>query len=641
MVSHDTKTQRTSIVIGTAGHIDHGKTTLVHALTGVDTDRLPQEKRRGITIDLGFALLETKSDGSTPLQLSFVDVPGHHHFIRNMLAGTGGIDAVMLVISADEGVKPQTEEHLAICEMLGVNAGLTVVTKVDRVPSSGLDSVFQSIRRFLSGTFLDSERTPIIPVSAYSGQGMDRLRSELVSLATRIPTRNSDALPRLPIDRAFVMKGFGTVVTGTLMSGRFSCGQALMIEPGNRAIRVRGIQVHGRSEEVARGGSRVALNIAGVNASEIRRGQTVLPSGALAAVTIIDVEARLLPGAQELKHGCHVQFHAFSAEAAAKVSLYTDRPVGPGRARLMRLKLGKPIVLAPGDRFVLRLQSQATTIGGGRILDTQPVSGLRKSVCLDWLQQLRDAPNEEQLLLRIGRRGLRGLHLSALSVETGLTAEAITRIIRPLLAAGRLIEVPGDLLMTEENVESAQRLVMSSFDQRAKTSAGPGVNRSELRTQTQLSLELFNYALEELARQRQLRIQQEWVFPFDSGGQVPEKDQQLLGSIAKYFEAAGLAPPSSDEVAGKMAIERREMRRLMTLLLRDKTLVKLGNEELYMHQLVLTRLRSHIGGLRGQTLDVSQFKQLTGLSRKYAIPLLEYLDRERVTRKIGECRLVL
>src|SRR5579862_117322 len=244
MLSPET-TQPRSIVIGTAGHIDHGKTTLVRALTGINTDRLPEEKRRGITIDLGFAFVETTTRSGRPLRLSFVDVPGHHHFIRNMLAGAGGIDAVMLVISAEEGVKPQTEEHLAICEMLGVRAGLTVVTKIDRVNEDQVQAVCDSIRRFLSNTFLSTDRSPIVPVSAYSGKGLDQLRSELASIAASVPARSSEALPRLPIDRAFVMKGFGTVVTGTLLAGSFECGQTLTIEPGNRTVRVRGIQVHG------------------------------------------------------------------------------------------------------------------------------------------------------------------------------------------------------------------------------------------------------------------------------------------------------------------------------------------------------------------------------------------------------------
>ncbi|WP_158752149.1 selenocysteine-specific translation elongation factor [Acidobacterium sp. S8] len=640
MLSHET-TRPQSIVIGTAGHIDHGKTTLVRTLTGVDTDRLPDEKRRGITIDLGFASLETKTHSGLPLRLSFVDVPGHHHFIRNMLAGAGGIDAVMLVISAEEGVKPQTEEHLAICEMLGVRAGLTVVTKIDRISADHLQRVCDSIRGFLSSTFLNTDGAPVVPVSAHSGRGLDQLRSELASLATSVPARNSDALPRLPIDRAFVMKGFGTVVTGTLLAGSFECGQTLTIEPGSRAVRVRGIQVHGHTDRVAYGGSRVALNLVGIEASEIHRGQTVLDTGTLAATDLIDVEVTMLRSTPKLKHGCRVHFYAFSSEALSTVSLYQHEPVPPGSARLLRLRLEKSIVLAPGDRFVLRQPSPAMTIGGGRILDAQPIPGLRKSECMKWLEQLRSAPIAGQLFLRISRRGLRGLHLSGLSAECGLTAEAIATLTNPLIVAGKLVQTQDDLLLTIEGLESAECCVMSGLAHRMKGTASSSVRRSELRSHTRLNPALFDFVLERLERERKLRVQQDWVLPFDSDGRPSEKDRNLLSSIAESFEAAGLSTPSAAEVANRLAIDSSELRRLMILLLRDKTLVKMGTEELYFHQIALTKLRSQVAEFRGQTIDVARFKQLTGLSRKYAIPLLEYLDRERVTRKVGECRLVL
>ena len=640
MLSHETTRPR-SIVIGTAGHIDHGKTTLVRTLTGVDTDRLPDEKRRGITIDLGFASLETNTRSGQPLRLSFVDVPGHHHFIRNMLAGAGGIDAVMLVISAEEGVKPQTEEHLAICEMLGVRAGLTVVTKIDRISADHLQKVCDSIRGFLSNTFLNTDRAPIVPVSAHSGQGLDQLRSELTSLSASVPARRSDALPRLPMDRAFVMKGFGTVVTGTLLAGSFECGQTLTIEPGSRTVRVRGIQVHGHADRVAHGGSRVALNLVGIEASEIHRGQTVLETGTLAAAGTIDVEVTMLPNTPKLKHGCSVHFHAFSAESLATVSLYQYEPVTAGGGRLLRLKLQKPIVLAPGDRFVLRQLSPAMTIGGGRVLDAQPISGLRKSECLKWLEQLSRAPVVQQLFLRVSRRGLHGLHLSGLSAECGLTGEAIATLVNPLIVAGKLARIQDDLFMTIEELESAEVCLMSAFARRAKGAASSSVKRSELRSHSGLRSELFDFVLERLERERKLRVQQDWVFPFNSDGQPSEKDRQLLSSVAEFFESAGLSTPSSEEVANKLAIDSSEMRRLMTLLLRDKTLLKVGTEELYFHQIALKELRSQLDDLRGQTIDVARFKQLTGLSRRYAIPLLEYLDRERITRKVGEHRLVL
>jgi selenocysteine-specific elongation factor len=341
-----------SVVIGTAGHIDHGKTTLVRALTGVDTDRLPEEKRRGITIDLGFASLDAATEDNNPLRISFVDVPGHKLFIRNMLAGAGCVDAALLVISAEEGVKPQTEEHLAICSLLGVCRGLTAITKVDAVSPERLAEVHSEIRTFVRGTFLDG--ASILPVSALTGQGLDDLRRELLVLTMKTSVANPHHLPRLPLDRAFVMKGFGTVVTGTLLSGEFHLGESLSLEPGGCSVRVRGMQTHGHPEEHARSGSRVALNLAGIEVSEASRGQTLVAQETLTAVTTIDVEASLLPGAGSLKHRSRVHFHAFTSETPATVSLYGYDSVEPGSHRFMRLRLHKPIVLVPGDRFVLR-----------------------------------------------------------------------------------------------------------------------------------------------------------------------------------------------------------------------------------------------------------------------------------------------
>jgi selenocysteine-specific elongation factor len=366
-----------------------------------------------------------------------------------------------------------------------------------------------------------------------------------------------------------------------------------------------------------------------------------LETGTLTAANTIDVEVTMLPNTPKLKHGCRVHFYAFSSEALSTVSLYQHEPVPPGSARLLRLRLEKSIVLAPGDRFVLRQPSPAMTIGGGRILDAQPIPGLRKSECMKWLEQLRSAPIAGQLFLRISRRGLRGLHLSGLSAECGLTAEAIATLTNPLIVAGKLVQTQDDLLLTIEDLESAGCSVMSGLARRAKGAASSSVKRSELRSHSGLRSELFDFVLERLERERKLRVQQDWVFPFNSDGQPSEKDRQLLSSVAEFFESAGLSTPSSEEVANKLAIDSSEMRRLMTLLLRDKTLLKVGTEELYFHQIALKELRSQLDDLRGQTIDVARFKQLTGLSRKYAIPLLEYLDRERVTRKVGERRLVL
>src|ERR1700760_2376042 len=383
-----------SLVIGTAGHIDHGKTALVRALTGIDADRLPEEKRRGITIDLGFAFLEDSSTSGSPLRISFVDVPGHSLFIHNMLAGAGCIGAVMLVISAEEGVKPQTVEHLAICGLLGVRTGVTVITKIDAVEPAHAVQVELEVKKFLSGTFLGDGRAQILAVSATTGQNLAELRQHLVTLTGQAQNSDLDHVPRLPIDRAFVMKGFGTVVTGTLLAGSFQTGQSLSVAPGGRTGRVRGMQIHGHAEELALAGSRVALSLAGVEVSELVRGQTLVAPETLTAVATIDVEAWLLPGASALKHGALVHFHAFTSNTMAKVLIYGGGRFEAAASKLLRIKLQSPILLPAGDPFVLRQVSPPATIGGGRVLDANPMPRLRKMQAMEWLEAFRTSPAE-------------------------------------------------------------------------------------------------------------------------------------------------------------------------------------------------------------------------------------------------------
>jgi selenocysteine-specific elongation factor len=626
-----------SIVIGTAGHIDHGKTTLVRALTGVDTDRLPEEKRRGITIDLGFAFLDAVGPDDTSRRISFVDVPGHSLFIRNMLAGAGCIDAVLLVISAEEGVKQQTEEHLAICTLLGVRRGLTVVTKADAVSAARLEQVCSDIRTFLSDTFLGESHAGVLPVSAHTGQGLNALRRELLSLAMSTTAHNPNHLSRLPLDRAFVMKGFGTVVTGTLLSGELHVGESLTLEPGSRSVRVRGMQTHGRPEERVESGSRVALNLAGIEVSEVSRGQTLVSEG-LTSTTSIDVDAMLLPGSSLVKHGSRVHFHAFTSDTLATVSLYGYEAAEPGTRRIMRLRLQQPIVLVPGDHFVLRQCSPASTIGGGHVLDAHPLSNLRKVKCLAWLERFKDASPEEQLLLRVARRGIAGLTVRELMAETGLTREALERCAEPFVGSKHLLRIPGNILLSNESAEVAMGDIFSRLKMDAKSD---GLKRSELKSQTGLNAAIFDFLIETLTRKQKIRLQDERIYPMGPQSQGADPDLKQRSAIAAIYEAAGLAAPSSSEVATKLGLKESEMRRLITLLLRDRTLVKIGTDALFIHDGALERLRGRMQELRGQTLDVAGFKQLTGLSRKYAIPLLEYLDRERLTRKNGDTRLVL
>jgi selenocysteine-specific elongation factor len=624
-----------SIVIGTAGHIDHGKTTLVRALTGIDTDRLPEEKRRGITIDLGFASLELPTPNGSPLRISFVDVPGHSLFIRNMLAGTGCVPAVMLVVAADEGIMPQTVEHLAICDLLGISHGMTVITKADAVSASQLQEVTHSIERFLQETFLFKDHAPVVQASAATGAGLEAVRAELLNLAMRAHRVTSDALIRMPLDRSFVMKGFGTVVTGTLLSGTIRDGQTLQLQPDDRAVRVRGLQSHGKPVPSAQPGSRVAVNLSGIDAPEVRRGQTLVSSRTLSSVDTLDVEVRLLPTAPTLKHRASIHFHAFTSETMASVFLYGYEAVQPGSLRLMRLRLAEPIVLVPGDRFVLRQPLPAGTIGGGRVLDSHPQPRLRKSVTQRWLEQLRAASPTAQLSLRVSRCNASGITLDALSAETGLTLDAIRLQVGAAIESGDIHLISNNLLLSREAFQTAAR------DITTRLQTGERVKSSQLRGQAALSHPVFDFVIDSLIHQKKIQLRDETVSIYDARVPASNPESDRLAAIAHAYEQSGLATPSVLELAQRFNIKETEMRRLITTLQRDKTIIRMGSDDLFLHSAALSRLAALLAPLRGSLMDVARFKQLTGVSRKYAIPLLEYLDRQRITIKQNGQRFIL
>jgi selenocysteine-specific elongation factor len=624
-----------SIVIGTAGHIDHGKTTLVRALTGIDTDRLPEEKRRGITIDLGFASFEMQAPDGSPLRVSFVDVPGHSLFIRNMLAGAGCVPAVMLVVAAGEGIMPQTVEHLAICELLGIAHGITVITKADTVNASQLHEVTHSIETFLRGTFLDKDRAAVLPVSAATGEGIETVRAELLNLGLQAHLETTDSLLRMPVDRSFVMKGFGTVVTGTLLSGAIHNGQTLHLEPGNLAVRVRGLQTHGKPVESAQPGSRVAVNLSGVDATQVHRGQTLVSPNTLSPVEAIDAEIRLLQSAPALKHRANVHFHAFTSETMASISLYGYETARPGTVRLARIKLAEPIVLVPGDRFVLRLPSPAGTIGGGRVLDVHPEPRERKAAKLAWLDQLRTSSPAQQIALRVARRKTSGIALDALSAETGLTIDALRGHVASALEHAELLLISGNLLLGREAFLSAAQAIA------VRLQSGHPVKSSELRSQTDLGPEVFDLAIGLMAREGKVRVTGEAVSLCSAAQQPSNAVAGELAAIAQVYESAGLAAPSVVELAQTFNLKDADMRRHVTALQRGKIIVRMGSDNLFIHSGALQGLAAQLAPLRGSLIDVASFKQLTGLSRKYAIPLLEYLDRQRITRIQGDRRLVL
>jgi selenocysteine-specific elongation factor len=423
-----------SIIVGTAGHIDHGKTALVKALTGIDADRLEEEKRRGITIDLGFAHTELATPSGEKIRIGFVDVPGHEKFVRNMLAGVGGIDLVLLVIAADEGIMPQTREHLEILKLLDVRRGITVLTKKDAVDRETLDVVRLEVEEFISETFLEYP-SPVIAVSSLTGAGIDELKRALIAEGLQSESRDAQAIARLPIDRVFTMKGFGTVVTGTLIAGSIRREDELEIYPGGKRVRVRGIQVHGQLAERAAAGQRTALNLAGATTEELSRGMMLAPPRIFETTRRIDVKLHLLPSTpRPLKNRARVHFHSHTMESVAEILLLKDGRLGdaaadsagndskdplqllPGHSTLARLKLSSPALLLPGDHFIIREFSPVITIGGGVVLDALPVPRSAQSAA--FLRVLDEDIHQTILQARIARRGREGISLSRLISET-------------------------------------------------------------------------------------------------------------------------------------------------------------------------------------------------------------------------------
>lgn len=632
-----------SIVVGTAGHIDHGKTVLIRALTGIDTDRLPEEKRRGITVDLGFARCDLESSSGGQLWLDIIDVPGHRQFVHNMLAGAGGIDAVMLVISAAEGVMPQTEEHLAICGLLGVRRGLVVLTKADLVTEEQLGVVCEEVRSVLRTSFLKD--AVIVPVSAKSGFGMAALCTALRRVAEETPVRGYAGLARLPLDRAFVMKGFGTVVTGTLQSGALTTGQSVAIEPGGKQVRVRGIQRHGHSCADAWAGSRVALNLSGIEVGEVRRGDTLVIPSTLRAVDTLDADITLLPGAPDLLHRARIRLHGFSSETVAKVSIYGYRAIVAGRSHIVRLKLAKPIVLVPGDHFVLRGLSPAQTIGGGRVIDGYPLPHTPKKKAFAWLEHMKDASETEQLQLRVERREQEGVGIAQLAQEVGWTVDAVEAAVQSLVRRDSMQLLSHKLLISSAALSQAGEQLLKTLAVTSANGATAGMRMNELRSQSQLAPEVFGAVMATLGEQKRIVLRgepgSELVYTPGSKLDAPDPNAARIAAVAKLYQRAGLNPPLFSEAVRELRSTEKDARAFVTVLLRDKTLIKVGADDVFMHGEAIDGLEKTIRGLKGQILDVARLKQITGLSRKHAIPLLEYLDRQRITRRVGDSRIVL
>ncbi len=621
-----------NIVVGTAGHIDHGKTALVRALTGIDTDRLEEEKRRGISIDLGFAHLELPPG----IRLSFVDVPGHERFIKNMLAGVGGIDLVLFIIAADESIKPQTREHFDICRLLKIPGGVIALTKVDLVDPEIAELVHLEVEDFVRGSFL--EDAPILPVSALTGQGLSELRGALRQRALEVKAKDTSRWLRMPVDRSFSMRGFGTVVTGTLLSGSIALEQEIEIYPVRRRVRVRGIQVHGSAVQKATAGQRTALNLAGVDVAEVTRGMVLSENGRFQPSAHIDARLDLLEAAHPLAHGAPVHFHAGTAEVEAQVRLLDPTTtLTPGTSGYVRFVLRQPLLMLPGDRFIVRMFSPVVTIGGGEVLDIHASLRTRRTTAGARLRRLDGVglPARIAVLVAESRYGLGEEELIA---RTGvLPAE-----LRAIAEAGPFFVVSEPQLWLADRVAVEARArtlheMVSAFHKASPLA--PGMAKEDLRARAVPGSP--DFLLDALLGTVRTLVSEGGIVRLASHKVAFRQDEeQALTRIESAFEAAGLAVPSTNDVLGTSGVESTRAKTLLRILLKNGSLVKIS-DDLVFHRSAITKLRELLAARKGQTFAVPEFKAWTGISRKYAIPLLEFLDREHITRREGDNRVVL
>ena len=621
-----------NIIIGTAGHIDHGKTALVRALTGIDTDRLKEEKRRGISIDLGFAHLQLSEN----VRVGLVDVPGHERFIKNMLAGVSGIDAVLFVIASDESIKPQTREHFDICMLLGIRKGIVVLTKSDLAAGDLLELARLEAAEFVQGSFL--EGAPMVAVSSTTGAGLEELRAELAKLAATVPAKDASQYFRLPIDRAFAMHGFGAVVTGTLASGAVRVDQEIELHPAQKRMRVRGIQVHGASVPEATAGQRTALNLAGVDTSELARGMTLSDAGRFHTTTSVDCSFQLLPSAKPLKNRAPVHFHAGTAEVEAEVRrLKGSDPIVPGSSEYVRLILSEPLLLLPGDRFIVRMFSPVVTIGGGVVLDVAKPRRAPRSYQWDRLRILETAPLPERIEL-LARESRYGIGIPELVARTGLLESDLRKAASASSLA--VLDSPQSWLLDPGWVSKTLEALHEHLKQfHRQNPLLAGVSKEELRSKFLPGAPSWLMdAL--LARSKTLAAQGETVRLSSHKVALKHDEEQATAKIENAFRSAGLATPAVQEVLAKSGVDPARARILLQLMLRDKRLVRIS-DELVFHSSAMDSLRALLAMKKGSHFAVPEFKDWTGISRKYAIPLLEYLDRERVTRREGDARVVL
>ena len=630
------------IILGTAGHVDHGKTALIKALTGTDTDRLKEEKERGITIELGFAQFTLKNGE----KIGIVDVPGHERFVKNMVAGAGGIDVVAMVIAADEGVMPQTREHLDICQLLGIKKGIVALTKIDLVDEEWRDLVREDIRDFLKGTFL--EESPIIPLSAVTGAGLPEFISALEKIVSATDERADSGFFRLPADRVFTMKGFGTVITGTLMSGKAKVGDTIQIMPGQIKAKIRGIQIHNEMEEVAVAGQRTAMNLQGIDKDTIQRGNILTPPDTFEPTVRMDISLKYLPGTRKkLKNRTPVRFHTGTSEIISRIILLDKNEIEPGEEVYAQVILESPTVATAGDRFVIRSYSPVSTIGGGEILD--PIAEKYKrhfEQRLTELQTLKSADSLEKTRIIIERVGLRGISARQLSVRTGIPLNKQNKIMEGMFSRKEALLLDRDdfRVVSFSIYKTLQSKILQEIKAYHKRfPLREGHPKEELRTRAGkfIDSKLFNKAIRDLEHEGHIVVEQENIRRVDHSVNLKGKLEDLRENIAGIYLESKLTPPSTKEIMERFSDRKTETVNVLNVMFNDGILIKI-NEDMYYHKQFIDTLRKDYKEflLKNKESTPAIFRDMTGLSRKYIIPLMEYFDKTKLTIRVGDHRVL-
>ncbi len=628
------------IILGTAGHIDHGKTSLIKAVTGINTDRLKEEQRRGITIELGFASLDLPSGQ----HLGIVDVPGHEKFVKNMVAGATGIDLVAMVVAADEGIMPQTREHMEICTLLDIQTGLVVLTKTDLVEEEWLELVREEIGEFTRDTFL--EDAPVIPASAVTGEGLDDFTAALDDLCRKISPRADAGLFRLPVDRVFTMKGFGTVITGTLISGKVQVGDQIMLYPGDITSKVRGIQVHNQSVNTAGAGMRTAINFQGLDKAEVRRGDIVALPDTLTPSHMVDVILHYLPSNKKgLKNRTRVRFHSGTSEIMGIVILLDREKLEPGESAPVQIRLEAPVTLIKDDRYVLRSYSPVRTIGGGRILHPMPAKHKPgKPDVLDYLSAVAGDDPLVGLQRHIEAAGFRGCTRKDLKLMTNLADKRLDQALQTMMSQQVIFQTDkeGPTFIHQSTFEAIRQLSLERIaDYHERHPLKPGIPKEELKSSLPAGIggKTFLLVQQHLLKAKQIRQEEDIVCLADHEVALAVDQQTLRQQIVAACRDGGLAPPYFKEICQKLGTPVSQAAPVLALLAGEGEVVKV-KEDLYYYRSHLENLKQKLTDflVANDEISTPQFKEMTGASRKFVIPLIEYFDSIHLTIRIGDIR---